>query len=121
MLFLRSPQPPDMEASTEILVNDLAAFPGEVTIVFDDYHVIDSEPVHRIVSSLLNHLPSNVHLIISSRIDPHLPLPRLRARGRKPGRHKIGGTDRLVLRRHRGASMVATWWGPAPSLRDGLG
>ena len=63
-----------------ILVNDLANVHREVVMVLDDYHVVDSEPVHEAVSFLLEHLPENAHLIVSSRTDPPLPLPRLRAR-----------------------------------------
>ena len=77
---LRSPQPPRIEAITAALINELAALPEVLTVVLDDYHMIDSETVHGILSFLLDHLPSNVHLVISSRIDPPLPLSRLRAR-----------------------------------------
>ncbi len=77
---LRSPEPPHIEAITVALINELAALLEELTLVLDDYHVIDSEPVHGVVSFLLEHLPPNAHLVISSRIDPPLPLVRLRAR-----------------------------------------
>jgi ATP/maltotriose-dependent transcriptional regulator MalT len=39
-----------MEAVVGALVNDLADFPREVVVVLDDYHVIDSESNHRIVT-----------------------------------------------------------------------
>jgi LuxR family transcriptional regulator, maltose regulon positive regulatory protein len=78
---LRSPEPPRMEAVLGAFVNELADLPGEVAVVLDDYHVIDSESVHRIVSFLLERLPEDAHLVISSRVDPPLPLARLRARG----------------------------------------
>ncbi len=77
---LRSPESPRIEAITAALINELAALPEQLTLVLDDYHVIDSEPVYGVVSFLLEHLPPNVHLVISSRIDPPLPLSRLRAR-----------------------------------------
>jgi LuxR family transcriptional regulator, maltose regulon positive regulatory protein len=77
---LRSPEPPQMEAVLGALINELAELPGEVAVVLDDYHVIYSEPVHGVFSFLLEHLPPNVHLVISSRIDPPLQLSRLRAR-----------------------------------------
>ncbi|MCD6053466.1 MAG: ATP-dependent transcriptional regulator [Rubrobacteraceae bacterium] len=77
---LRSPGPPPVEAVMRILVNNLANAHREVVMVLDDYHVVDSEPVHQAVSFLLEHLPENAHLIVSSRTDPPLPLPRLRAR-----------------------------------------
>src|SRR5215216_4264106 len=84
---LRSPEPPRIEAVVGTLVNELAELPGEVTIILDDYHVIDSESVHRIVSFLLEHLPGSVHVVISSRVDPPLPLARLRARGQMTELH----------------------------------
>jgi LuxR family maltose regulon positive regulatory protein len=80
LAVLRSPEPPRMEAVLGTFVNELADLPGEIAMVLDDYHVIDSESVHRIVTFLLEHLPPNVHLVISSRIDPPLQLSRLRTR-----------------------------------------
>src|ERR687898_595426 len=79
---LRTPgSPPAAGALTGALLNELASFPEEITLVLDDYHLIDSEHIHGVVSFLLERLPSNVHLVISSRINPPLPLARLRARG----------------------------------------
>jgi LuxR family transcriptional regulator, maltose regulon positive regulatory protein len=84
---LRSPEPPRMEAVLGAFVNDLADLPGEVAVILDDYHVIDSESVHRIVSFLLERLPEGAHLVISGRVDPPLPLARLRARGQMTELH----------------------------------
>jgi LuxR family transcriptional regulator, maltose regulon positive regulatory protein len=78
---LRSSQPPRLEALAAALINELADLPGEVSLVLDDYHHIDSQAVHGIVSFLLERLPGGVHLVISSRTDPPLPISRLRARG----------------------------------------
>ena len=65
------------------LINELAAEPGdgEVLLVLDDYHLIDSQPVHASLGFLLEHLPPGLHLVLASRADPPLPLARLRARG----------------------------------------
>src|ERR671910_2437096 len=82
---LRSPEPPRMEAVLGAFVNELDDLPGEAGVVLDDYHVIDSEAVHRVVSFVLENLPPNVHLVISSRIDPPLHLSRLRARNQMTG------------------------------------
>jgi hypothetical protein len=46
-----------------------------------DYHVITSEPIHRALAYLVEHLPPQVHLVIATHTDPSLPLARLRARG----------------------------------------
>ncbi len=63
------------------LVNDLDALEHDVVLVLDDYHVIESTDIHDGLTFLLEHLPPSLHLVIGSRADPPLPLPRLRARG----------------------------------------
>jgi ATP/maltotriose-dependent transcriptional regulator MalT len=66
---------------TAALVNEIAAVPGGLDLVLDDYHLIDSEAVHGILSFMLERLPEDAHLVILSRTDPPLPLAKLRARG----------------------------------------
>ena len=68
----------------------MAGLPGGVDLVLDDYHLIDSEGVHEIVSILLERLPEGKHLVVSTRIDPPLPLARPRARGQMA---EIGASD----------------------------
>ncbi|WP_234027655.1 LuxR C-terminal-related transcriptional regulator [Pseudonocardia dioxanivorans] len=63
------------------LVNELAALPGELVLVLDDYHVVDSSEVRDGVQLLVEHLPAQVRLVIATRTDPVLPLARMRARG----------------------------------------
>jgi len=78
------PLPPgSCEGLVTALVNELAAEPGpdEVLLVLDDYHLVDSGPVHESVAFLLENLPPGLHVVVSSRSDPPLPLARLRARG----------------------------------------
>ena len=48
--------------------------------MLDDYHVIDAASVHEAMTFLLDHLPPQLHVVITSRADPPLPLSRLRAR-----------------------------------------
>ncbi len=43
--------------------------------------MIDSEPIDEALTFLLDHLPPQMHLVITTREDPHLPLARLRVRG----------------------------------------
>jgi LuxR family maltose regulon positive regulatory protein len=63
------------------LINDIAAFPDRLVLVLDDYHLIEAQPIHDALTFLLGHLPPQMHLVIATRDDPHLPLARLRARG----------------------------------------
>ena len=50
-------------------------------LVLDDYHAVDSQPVDEALTFLLDNLPPQLHLVITSREDPNLPLARLRVRG----------------------------------------
>ena len=63
------------------LVNDLATVSGDLVIVLDDVHVIESPEIGDGLAFLLDHLPPQVHLVILTRSDPPLPLARMRARG----------------------------------------
>src|SRR4030065_1535810 len=78
---LQSPQPPPIESILTALLNEITTIPDNFVLVLDDYHVIDSKPVDNALAFLLEHLPSQMHLVIATREDPHLPLARLRARG----------------------------------------
>lgn len=62
-------------------VNELSVHPGEITLVLDDYHLVDGPEVSAGVGFLVDRLPAHVQLVISTRADPALPLARLRARG----------------------------------------
>ena len=70
-----------VEAILPTLINALAEVPQRVVLVLDDYQFVTEEDSHESVSFFVEHLPENVHLVISSRSDPSLPLGRLRARG----------------------------------------
>ena len=76
------PLPRSSEGLVTALVNELAdPGPDEVLLVLDDYHLVDSGPVHESVAFLLENLPPGLRVVVSSRADPPLPLARLRARG----------------------------------------
>ena len=77
---LQTPHPP-LEALLTTLLNDLLTVREQVTLVLEDYHVIHVPSIHQTLSFLLEHLPSQMHLVIATRSDPPLPLARLRVRG----------------------------------------
>ena len=79
---LESPQPPATDALLTVLLNEIAAIGQEFILVLDDYHLIDAKPVDQALSFLLEHQPPQMHLVITTREDPQLPLARLRARGK---------------------------------------
>jgi LuxR family maltose regulon positive regulatory protein len=78
---LQSSQPPSIESILTALLNEFATVSDNFALVLDDYHLIDAKPVDQALTFLLEHLPSQMHLVITTREDPSLPLARLRARG----------------------------------------
>jgi LuxR family transcriptional regulator, maltose regulon positive regulatory protein len=78
---LQSPQPPPTESILTALLNDISTLANDIALVLDDYHLIDSASIDQALAFLLDHLPPRMHLVITTREDPRLPLVRLRARG----------------------------------------
>jgi len=77
---LQSPQLPAIESILTSLLNELTAFPDDFALIMDDYHAIDSKPIDAALVFLIENQPPRMHLVISTREDPDLPLARLRAR-----------------------------------------
>jgi len=102
---LQAPQPPSVELILTALLNEITALPDPFVLVLDDYHLIDtrtiaSSPtvagsmsvavstsgngptsVDQALTYLVEHLPPQMRLVITTREDPALPLARLRGRG----------------------------------------
>lgn len=81
MAMLQAPQPPQPETILTALLNEMAAVPHAFVLVLDDYHVIDATAVDDSLAFLLEYMPRQMHLIITTREDPAISLARLRARG----------------------------------------
>ena len=79
-LFEMAQRPPTNTVLNE-LINDLAGLDYHIMLVLDDYHVISHPEIHEALRYLVEHQPHQLHLVITSREDPPLPLARLRARG----------------------------------------
>jgi LuxR family maltose regulon positive regulatory protein len=112
--LLQSPQPPPLEIVLTAIINRLATLPGELVLVFDDYHVITAHPIHASVTFLLDHLPAHLHLVIATRADPPLPLARLRAIGQLV---EIRSTD-LRFTREEATSFLSQTIGVEFSTED---
>ena len=78
-LLQASPLPLSSVLTT--LLNDIAIQAEPLMLVLDDYHAVDSQSIDEAVTFLLDNLPPQLHLAITSREDPNLPLARLRVRG----------------------------------------
>lgn len=65
----------------DALINEvLETVPDSFVLVLDDLHVISGPETHAVLDYLIEHLPPQIHLIVSTRRDPPLALARLRAR-----------------------------------------
>lgn len=78
---LQSSGATNSEAVLAILLNELAGLSHFLILILDDYHVLETQSIDNALTFLLEHLPATMHLVITTRIDPRLPLPRLRGRG----------------------------------------
>jgi LuxR family transcriptional regulator, maltose regulon positive regulatory protein len=86
LTMLQSSQPPPIEAVLTPLINEIVGLTGtalvdKIILVLDDFHLIDTQPIQDSLNFLLENLPPQLHLVITTREDPLLPLARLRARG----------------------------------------
>ena len=79
--LLQSSHPPSVESMLTALINEIDRIDRDFTLILDDYHVIEAASIHSAMTFLLDHLPRRMHLVIASRSEPPLALPRLRARG----------------------------------------
>ncbi|MBN2115990.1 MAG: hypothetical protein JW730_05450 [Anaerolineales bacterium] len=80
LALLQTPQPLPDETIPTVLINDLVRSGTDLVIVLDDYHTIQNQTIRSALAYLLDHIPDNLHLVISTRVDPPWPLARFRAR-----------------------------------------
>ncbi len=101
------------------IINLVAGSSKNILLVVDDTHLIISPEIQRALEMFINHLPSNLRLVLAGRVDPSLPLPRLRARGQlievrtSELRFNIAETDSYL-------SRVGGIPSPATKLADAL-
>ncbi len=77
---LAMPNLPPLPSLLDDLLNDLAENDVSLVLVLDDYHVINRPEIHAALEYFIDHQPASVHLVLTTRADPPLPLARLRAR-----------------------------------------
>jgi len=79
--LLLSARSPERDAVLSAFINAANASQDQIVFVLDDYHLIEDESIHEVLTFLINHAPSNLHFIVSSRGEPPLSLARYRAHG----------------------------------------
>jgi LuxR family maltose regulon positive regulatory protein len=78
--MLRSPEAPTLSTILTTLLDEMEQVDRDIILILDDYHVISDQAIHDSLLALLDHPPANVHLVLSTRTNPGLPLSRFRVR-----------------------------------------
>jgi LuxR family maltose regulon positive regulatory protein len=76
--FLES-TPPQIEAAITSLVNELnqhSISGNPLTIVLDDFHVIQNKEILRLLTYFIDFIPANTEVIMTTRFEPNLPISR---------------------------------------------
>ena len=77
--LLNSPNSPSVESIAGLLINEVIDIGQNFLLVLDDFHLITSGEVSKLVTYLLDHIPGNIHIVILTRSDPALSVSRLRS------------------------------------------
>ena len=112
--LLRSPQRVSPESVLTPLINELSAVSGDVVLVLDDYHLIQSKAIHAGVAFFLEHMPAQMHMVIATRADPPLSLAQLRGKGMMLEIR----TDDLRFTRDEAAALFGAVKAPRLSAED---
>jgi LuxR family maltose regulon positive regulatory protein len=71
----------DVRRVVSVLINDvLETLSRPFALILDDLHLINQPSIYVALDYLLEHRPSQMHLVAATRVDPPLALARLRAR-----------------------------------------
>ena len=81
LAMLRAPGVNLVEEALPALINELADVPEQLVLVLEDYHAIEDERIHEGMASLIEHLPTALRIVVTSRAEPPLRIGTLRARG----------------------------------------
>jgi len=94
-----------------LLINEISARPGKITLLIDDYHFIQSHAIHTEMAFLIDHLPKNMHILLATRSEPPLPLARLRMRQHLSELHseelRFSSSEISKLLEHTGISQMS--------------
>lgn len=79
--LLKAPSPPTLDRLMVALINELEHLESPLLLVIEDCHLVSDEPAGQVIHEISEHCPPALHLILTSRTTPPIPLAQLRARG----------------------------------------
>lgn len=112
--LLQEPDPPAPALILTSLINELAQQPAPLVLVLEDYHTIHHQEIHQSLAYLIERQPPQLHLVITGRADPPLPLARMRARQEL---NEIRVAD-LRFTTQEAAAFLQDAWGLTLSSQD---
>ncbi|MGV8025003.1 MAG: LuxR C-terminal-related transcriptional regulator [Anaerolineaceae bacterium] len=71
----------NLRQNLDILLNCILSSSENIRIVMDDYHHIHSPAINDLMNYLIENLPANAHIALSTRADPPFNFPNWRVRG----------------------------------------
>ncbi|MDB5263987.1 MAG: transcriptional regulator, LuxR family with repeat, partial [Adhaeribacter sp.] len=77
--LLHSPNQLNQDSIVQLLINQILSFPKHFLLVLDDFHLINNREVLNLFTYFIEHIPSNIHVVILTRADPLLPIAKLRS------------------------------------------
>jgi LuxR family transcriptional regulator, maltose regulon positive regulatory protein len=72
---------PDIQQVLPSMINFTDQAAEQIVLVLDDYHLIENPEIHQAIVYLMDQMAGTLHLVLSARSEPPLPLARYRARG----------------------------------------
>ena len=81
VIYLQTQQAPPLRSVLQALINRLAGQSEQFLLILDDSHLLTEQAIHTTLTYLVEHLPHQLRVILTTRADPPLPLSLLRARG----------------------------------------
>ena len=78
---LETQQVPNIPLFLTQLIHEITTVNTPFILVLDDFHVITAPVLHEAVTFLVEYLPPQMHLVLSSRTVPPIPAARLRTQG----------------------------------------
>ena len=79
--LLDAPKFPPLEMLMGTLINDISETVGKIVLVLDDFQYIQNSILNEAIQLLMENQPQTLHLVVVSRKNPAISLPRFRARG----------------------------------------
>lgn len=71
---------PGIDHFANAFIQELEKLQQKICLVLDDHHLITNLEIHHFLKIVLDYLPQNIHIILSTREDPPIPIGKYRAK-----------------------------------------